>query len=70
MPPMKARPQRACARAQLAAERSLAQVGGMRVLRIPAALAYGARGAGCRAGECIIPPDASLTFTVTLSGLK
>jgi peptidylprolyl isomerase len=45
-------------------------VGGTRVLVIPAALGYGSRGAGCRGGECIIDPGASLTFTVELKGFK
>jgi peptidylprolyl isomerase len=44
-------------------------VGGTRVLQIPASLAYGSRGAGCRSGECAIPPDASLTFTVELKSI-
>ncbi len=39
------------------------------MLHIPASLAYGSRGAGCRSGECAIPPDASLTFTVELKSI-
>ena len=45
------------------------RVGGERVVRIPAALAYGARGAGCRsAGDCLIPPGADLDFTIEFRG--
>lgn len=46
------------------------RIGGTRKLRLPPALAYGSRGAGCRGGSCIIPPNASLDFTVTLKNIK
>ncbi|CAI5465741.1 unnamed protein product [Closterium sp. Yama58-4] len=42
--------------------------GGKRTLRIPASLAYGARGAGCRGGSCIIPPNSDLLFDVEFVG--
>ncbi|XP_028752846.1 peptidyl-prolyl cis-trans isomerase FKBP13, chloroplastic-like [Neltuma alba] len=38
--------------------------GGKRTLKIPPELAYGSRGAGCRGGSCIIPPDSTLLFDV------
>ena len=46
------------------------RVGGERVVRIPAALAYGARGAGCRGAgtDCLIPPGATLDFTIEFRG--
>jgi peptidylprolyl isomerase len=43
------------------------RVGSKRLLRIPAALAYGSRGAGCRGpANCIIPPGSTLDFSVEL----
>ncbi|CAA7405539.1 unnamed protein product [Spirodela intermedia] len=42
--------------------------GGKRTLRIPPELGYGARGAGCRGGSCIIPPGATLFFEVEFLG--
>ncbi|CAI6002370.1 unnamed protein product [Closterium sp. NIES-64] len=44
------------------------RAGGKRTLRIPASLAYGARGAGCRGGSCIIPPNSDLLFDVEFVG--
>ncbi|GAQ81922.1 FKBP-type peptidyl-prolyl cis-trans isomerase [Klebsormidium nitens] len=44
------------------------KAGGKRVLRIPAALGYGARGAGCRGGNCVIPPNSTLIFDVEFLG--
>ena len=37
---------------------------------VPAALAYGDRGAGCRAGECEIPPGSTLVFEVELVSVR
>ncbi|KAL2525394.1 Peptidyl-prolyl cis-trans isomerase FKBP13 [Abeliophyllum distichum] len=42
--------------------------GGKRKLRIPPELGYGIRGAGCRGGTCIIPPDSVLLFDVEFIG--
>ncbi|XP_027181507.1 peptidyl-prolyl cis-trans isomerase FKBP13, chloroplastic [Coffea eugenioides] len=42
--------------------------GGKRTLKIPPELAYGARGAGCRGGTCIIPPNSVLLFDVEFVG--
>ncbi|KAK6931970.1 FKBP-type peptidyl-prolyl cis-trans isomerase domain [Dillenia turbinata] len=42
--------------------------GGKRTLKIPSELGYGMRGAGCRGGSCIIPPDSVLLFDVELIG--
>jgi len=47
------------------------KVGGIRKARIPPALGYGAKGAGCRGdGDCAIPPDSTLEFTIELVGIK
>ncbi|XP_078433633.1 peptidyl-prolyl cis-trans isomerase FKBP13, chloroplastic-like [Wolffia australiana] len=42
--------------------------GGKRTLKIPPELGYGARGAGCRGGSCVIPPGATLLFEVEFLG--
>eukprot|EP00250_Pteridium_aquilinum_P033692 c609_g1_i1 orf=98-757(+) len=42
--------------------------GGKRRLRIPPQLGYGERGAGCRAGSCLIPPNSVLLFDVEFLG--
>ncbi|KAL0330156.1 UNVERIFIED_CONTAM: Peptidyl-prolyl cis-trans isomerase FKBP13, chloroplastic [Sesamum radiatum] len=42
--------------------------GGKRKLRIPPELGYGVRGAGCRGGSCIIPPNSVLLFDVEFIG--
>ncbi|KAH9573694.1 hypothetical protein CY35_01G014400 [Sphagnum magellanicum] len=42
--------------------------GGKRTLRIPPQLAYGERGAGCRLGSCLIPPNSTLLFDVEFVG--
>ncbi|KAL6992108.1 peptidylprolyl isomerase [Sarracenia purpurea var. burkii] len=42
--------------------------GGKRSLKLPPALGYGIRGAGCRGGSCIIPPDSVLLFDVEFIG--
>ncbi|XP_042478141.1 peptidyl-prolyl cis-trans isomerase FKBP13, chloroplastic-like [Macadamia integrifolia] len=42
--------------------------GGKRTLKIPPELGYGMRGAGCRGGSCIIPPDSVLLFDVEFIG--
>ncbi|XP_055819944.1 peptidyl-prolyl cis-trans isomerase FKBP13, chloroplastic [Solanum dulcamara] len=42
--------------------------GGKRKLKIPPELGYGIRGAGCRGGTCIIPPDSVLLFDVEFVG--
>jgi len=46
------------------------RVGGTRRAVVPASLAYGERGAGCRAGECEIPPGSALVFEVDLVSVK
>ena len=47
------------------------KVGGVRKALIPPQLAYGTRGAGCAGnGECRIPPDSTLDFTIELVGIK
>ncbi|XP_009777144.1 peptidyl-prolyl cis-trans isomerase FKBP13, chloroplastic [Nicotiana tabacum] len=42
--------------------------GGKRKLKIPPELGYGMRGAGCRGGTCIIPPNSVLLFDVEFVG--
>lgn len=42
--------------------------GGKRRLKIPPELGYGIRGAGCRGGSCIIPPNSVLLFDVEFIG--
>ncbi|PON84305.1 Peptidyl-prolyl cis-trans isomerase, FKBP-type [Trema orientale] len=42
--------------------------GGKRTLKLPPELGYGVRGAGCRGGSCIIPPDSVLLFDVEFIG--
>lgn len=42
--------------------------GGKRKLKLPPELAYGMRGAGCKGGSCIIPPDSVLLFDVEFIG--
>nr|AJS13477.1 FKBP13 [Erycina pusilla] len=42
--------------------------GGKRTLKLPPELGYGMRGAGCKGGTCIIPPDSSLLFDVEFIG--
>nr|GEV96635.1 peptidyl-prolyl cis-trans isomerase FKBP13, chloroplastic [Tanacetum cinerariifolium] len=42
--------------------------GGKRTLRLPPQLGYGMRGAGCKGGSCIIPPDSVLLFDVEFIG--
>ncbi|KAG0451694.1 hypothetical protein HPP92_026050 [Vanilla planifolia] len=42
--------------------------GGKRTLKLPPELGYGTRGAGCRGGTCIIPPDSTLLFDVEFLG--
>ncbi|XP_043702668.1 peptidyl-prolyl cis-trans isomerase FKBP13, chloroplastic [Telopea speciosissima] len=42
--------------------------GGKRTLKIPPELGYGMRGAGCKGGSCIIPPDSVLLFDVEFIG--
>ncbi|KAF2287089.1 hypothetical protein GH714_038092 [Hevea brasiliensis] len=41
---------------------------GKRILKLPPELGYGMRGAGCREGSCIIPPDSVLLFDVEFIG--
>ena len=47
-------------------------VGGVRRLYLPASLAYGAKGAGCKkdGSGCAIPPGAPLEFTIELLSIK
>ncbi|KAK8940569.1 hypothetical protein KSP39_PZI010109 [Platanthera zijinensis] len=42
--------------------------GGKRTLKLPPELGYGIRGAGCKGGTCIIPPDSTLVFDVEFIG--
>ncbi|XP_065853934.1 peptidyl-prolyl cis-trans isomerase FKBP13, chloroplastic [Euphorbia lathyris] len=44
------------------------QPGGKRILKLPPELGYGVRGAGCKGGSCIIPPDSVLFFDVEFIG--
>jgi FKBP-type peptidyl-prolyl cis-trans isomerase len=38
---------------------------------MPAALAYGAMGAGCnKDNDCLVPPDAPLEFVIELLSIK
>uniref|UniRef100_A0A0F7GZ54 peptidylprolyl isomerase n=1 Tax=Erodium foetidum TaxID=337372 RepID=A0A0F7GZ54_9ROSI len=43
-------------------------VGGKRRLKLPPELGYGMRGAGCKGGSCVIPPESVLLFDVELIG--
>ncbi|CAK7335944.1 unnamed protein product [Dovyalis caffra] len=52
----------------LAALFSLMDFRGKRKLKLPPELAYGVRGAGCKGGSCIIPPDSVLLFDVEFIG--
>jgi FKBP-type peptidyl-prolyl cis-trans isomerase len=45
-------------------------VGGTRRLVVPAALAYGERGAGCTKDACMIPPGAAMEFRIELLAVK
>ncbi|KVI03196.1 peptidyl-prolyl cis-trans isomerase FKBP13, chloroplastic-like [Cynara cardunculus var. scolymus] len=42
--------------------------GGKRTLKLPPQLGYGMRGAGCKGGSCLIPPDSVLLFDVEFIG--
>ncbi|XP_065017423.1 peptidyl-prolyl cis-trans isomerase FKBP13, chloroplastic-like [Musa acuminata AAA Group] len=42
--------------------------GGKRTLKLPPELAYGIRGAGCKGGSCLIPPNSTLLFDVEFIG--
>ncbi|KAJ8467202.1 hypothetical protein OPV22_029754 [Ensete ventricosum] len=42
--------------------------GGKRTLKLPPELGYGMRGAGCRGGSCLIPPNSTLLFDVEFIG--
>ncbi|PIA43219.1 hypothetical protein AQUCO_02000571v1 [Aquilegia coerulea] len=42
--------------------------GGKRTLKLPPELGYGIRGAGCKGGSCIIPPNSTLLFDVEFVG--
>ncbi|CAL5412794.1 unnamed protein product [Camellia sinensis] len=42
--------------------------GGKRTLKLPPKLGYGMRGAGCKGGSCIIPPNSVLFFDVEFIG--
>ncbi|RWW69769.1 hypothetical protein BHE74_00022594, partial [Ensete ventricosum] len=41
---------------------------GKRTLKLPPELGYGMRGAGCRGGSCLIPPNSTLLFDVEFIG--
>ncbi|KAF6135173.1 hypothetical protein GIB67_035244 [Kingdonia uniflora] len=42
--------------------------GGKRTLKLPPEFGYGMRGAGCKGGSCIIPPNSFLLFDVEFIG--
>ncbi|XP_030550066.2 peptidyl-prolyl cis-trans isomerase FKBP13, chloroplastic-like [Rhodamnia argentea] len=42
--------------------------GGKRILKLPPELGYGMRGAGCKGGSCVIPPQSVLLFDVEFIG--
>lgn len=48
------------------------RIGGKRVVKIAPKLAYGKAGAGCRGlgGDCVIPPNAELTFVIEILGVR
>eukprot|EP00747_Dinoflagellata_sp_TGD_P060477 gnl/TRDRNA2_/TRDRNA2_152044_c0_seq2.p1 gnl/TRDRNA2_/TRDRNA2_152044_c0~~gnl/TRDRNA2_/TRDRNA2_152044_c0_seq2.p1 ORF type:complete len:285 (+),score=57.98 gnl/TRDRNA2_/TRDRNA2_152044_c0_seq2:73-927(+) len=47
-------------------EMSPMNVGGKRIVLIPARLAFGKKGQGCNDKKCFIPPDNALEFTVEI----
>lgn len=57
--------------AELHSVRGYVSSGGKRTLKLPPALAYGEKGAGCRGWEptsCVIPPNSTLLFDVEYVG--